>query len=189
MALLIVGLILFLGVHSFRMASPGTRDALIARWGEGPYKGLYSLVALVGFALIIWGFSRTMSAPEFLYFPAFNLRYLVAGMMLVALILAVASGTPGSYIARTVRNPLLIATILWAAAHLIVNGETATTVLFGAFLVWALADLIAQHWRPAAERPPADWRYDAVAVVAGVVLYVVLVVWAHQWLFGVGAMV
>jgi len=135
--LLIIGLVLFLGVHSFGMTAPTGREALIGRLGEGGYKGLYSVIALAGFVMIIWGFSRTASAPAFLYVPFYGLRHLTELLMLIALVLAVASCAPRGSIASAVRHPLLVATILWAIAHLIVNGEIGTTVLFGAFLVAA----------------------------------------------------
>lgn len=185
MAILIIGLILFLGAHSIRVVAPGGREAAIERLGEGPYKGLYSLVALIGFVLVVWGFGQAAADPAFLYAPPFWLRHVTELLMLVALVLAVASGLPPSHIGRAVRHPLLIATIIWAVAHLFVNGEIATTVLFGAFLVWAVVDLIAQRWRPAAAGRPPSWRFDAVAVVAGAVIYGLLVWRAHLWLFGV----
>ncbi|MCP4383812.1 MAG: NnrU family protein [Hyphomicrobiales bacterium] len=189
MGLLIVGLVLFLGAHSLRTFAPAGRDTLIARLGESGYKGLYSLVALIGFLLIVWGFSRTAGAPEFLYVPFPGLRHLTELLMLIALVLAIASGAPRGYIARTVRHPLLVATILWAIAHLIVNGDVGTTVLFGAFLVWASVDLFGQRWRAPVVFPAPSWRFDIVAVVVGLALYAGLVFWAHLQLFGANPMI
>jgi uncharacterized membrane protein len=183
--ILILGLILFLGIHSIRVVAPAGRDAMIGRMGEGPFKGLYSIVSLIGFVLIVWGFALTAGEPTFLYAPPFWLRHVTELVMLVALILAIASGMPASHIQQAVRNPLLIATILWAGAHLFVNGTVGTTVLFGAFLVWAVVVLVAQRSQPAAARPAASWRFDVIAVVVGAVLYGLLVWRAHLWLFGV----
>ena len=185
MPILIAGLILFLGAHSIRIVATGGRDAAIRRLGEGPYKGLYSLVALIGFVLIVWGFGQTAAEPAIIYAPPFWLRHVTELLMLVALILAVASGLPPGHISRSVRNPLLIATVIWAAAHLFVNGAVGTTVLFGAFLAWAVIDLVAQRWRPAVAKPPPSWRFDAIAVVVGALIYGLLVWRAHLWLFGV----
>jgi uncharacterized membrane protein len=183
--ILIAGLILFIGSHSIRMAAPGLRDAAIARMGEGGYKGLYSIVALIGFVLIVWGFGRTAAEPDFLYAPPFWLRHVTELLVLVALILAVASVLPPSHISTLAGQPLVIGTAIWAVAHLFVNGAVGTTVLFGVFLVWALIDWIAQRARPAVAKSPPSWRSDIIAVVAGVVIYGVLVWRAHLWLFGV----
>lgn len=185
MTILIAGLILFIGSHSMRIVAPGARDAAIARMGEGGYKGLYSVVALIGFVLIIWGFGRTASDPDFLYAPPFWLRHVTELLVLVALILAVASALPPSHISTLAGQPLVIGTAIWALAHLFVNGEIGTTVLFGVFLIWAVIDWIAQRARPKVARPAPSWRFDAIAVVAGVVVYGVLVWQAHLWLFGV----
>lgn len=185
MALLIVGLIVFLGTHSVRIVAPAWRDHALARLGEGPYKGLFSLVSIAGFALIIVGFGRAASDTGLLYLPPFGLRRLTEALMLPALILAVASLFPQGYIKHAVRNPLLIGTALWAFAHLIVNGETAAVVLFGAFLAWSIVDLATQRGRtaPAAAKPSAV--YDALAVVSGVALYGLLIWRLHAWAFGV----
>lgn len=189
MVTLIIGLILFIGAHSFRVLAPAARFALVQRLGKQAYKGVYSLVALAGLVLIAWGFSKTSSAPEFLYVPFFGLRHLNELLMLIALVLAVASGMPNSHIARGLRFPLALATILWAVGHLIVNGEVGTTVLFATFLVWAIADLISQSRRPRKLLRPPSWRFDAIAVVVGLALYAVLVLWAHVRLFGVSPIV
>ncbi len=185
MALLVLGLVIFLGVHLLRATAPGWRDAMIARLGEGPYKGLYSFVAVLGLALIVWGFPLAASDGRSLYFPAQGLRHVTEALMLPALVLAVASGLPPGHIRRFVRHPLLIATILWSVGHLLVNGELAAVVLFGSFLAWALIDLAAQRDRPAAPPVPPRLAYDGLAIVVGLVLYAALVWRLHLWAFGV----
>lgn len=185
MALLVLGLVVFLGVHLLRAVAPGWRDALIGRLGEGPYKGLYSLTAIVGFVLFIWGFSLAAGDGGSLYFPTAGLRHVTEALMLPALVLAVASMLPPGHIRRLVRHPLLIGTILWSFAHLLVNGEAAAVLLFGGFLAWAVIDLIAQRNRPAV--PPVRPRlaYDGLAIVVGIMLYAALVWRLHLWAFGV----
>lgn len=186
MAILIIGLIVFLGAHTFRTIAPAGREAAIARLGESGYKGLFTITSLIGFVLIVWGFARTAGAPEFLYAPPFWLRHVTELLVLVALILAVASSLPPSHISKIARHPLLVGTLLWALAHLFVNGEVGTTVLFGAFLIWAIVDLFGQRGRAAVDKPAApSWRNDILAVVVGAAVYGVLVWRAHQWLFGV----
>lgn len=189
MAVLIVGLVIFLGAHSFHALMPGNRKVAIGRLGEQGYKGVFSIVSLIGLALIIWGFGRAAANPVTLYAPPFWLRHLTEALMLLALVLAIASAVPAGYIARFFRHPLLIATILWATAHLIVNGEIATTLLFGAFLVWAIFDLVAQKGRLKMPRAAPSWRFDVVAVVVAAVVYGLLVWRVHLWLFGVSPIV
>ena len=189
MAILIVGLVIFLGVHSLRAIAPDWRDGAMRRMGEGPYKGIYTLTAIVGLALVVWGFSIASRQGDYLYLPPSGLRHATEGLMLPALVLAIASALPPGQIRRFVRHPLLVATILWSLAHLLVNGEVAAVVLFGAFLAWAVFDLLAQRRRPApvAARPAA--LYDGVALVAGLALYGALVWRLHLWAFGVSPLV
>lgn len=185
MIILVAGLILFLGVHSFRMVAPGSRDRLVARLGEGAFKGIYSGISLAGFALIIWGFARASAETGMVYAPPMELRHVNFALMLPALILAVASVLPPGHIRRFVRHPLLIGTALWAFAHLIVNGETAAVVLFGAFLAWAVVELAAQAWRGLGPIARPSAAYDLAAVLVGIVLYGALVWHLHEWAFGV----
>ena len=185
MVILIVGLVVFLGVHSLRMVAPGWRDGMVERLGEGAWKGVYSVVALAGFALIIWGFARAATETGMVYVPPLGLRHLTFALMLPALILAVASALPPGHIRRIARHPLLIGTALWAFAHLLVNGELAAVVLFGAFLAWAVIELAAQTGRPRAPIARPSATYDLAAVVAGLALYGALVWRLHEWAFGV----
>jgi uncharacterized membrane protein len=183
--ILIVGLVVFLGVHSLRMVAPGWRDGMVESLGEGAWKGVYSVIALAGFALIIWGFARAAPETGMVYVPPIGLRHLTFALMLPALILAVASALPPGHIRRIARHPLLIGTALWAFAHLLVNGELAAVVLFGAFLAWAVIELAAQTGRPRAPIVKPSATYDLAAVVAGLALYGALVWRLHEWAFGV----
>ncbi|MCB1500327.1 MAG: NnrU family protein [Bauldia sp.] len=186
MAVLVVGLIIFLGLHSLRIVLPSARERMIERLGEGPFKGVYSVISLIGFALIIWGFGLARAETGVVYETAGSgLRHATEALMLPALILAVASALPPGYIRRVARHPLLIGTILWASAHLLVNGETAAVVLFGAFLVWAVVDLAAQAGRSRQPGPKPSPAYDIAAVLVGAVLYAALVWRVHEWAFGV----
>lgn len=186
MAVLVVGLIIFLGLHSLRIVVPGARDRMIERLGEGPFKGVYSVASLIGFALIIWGFSLARADTGVVYDAGgAGLRHVTEGLMLPALILAVASALPPGYIRRLVRHPLLIGTVLWASAHLLVNGETAAVVLFGAFLAWAVVDLVAQAGRARQQAPKPSPASDVAAVLVGAALYAALVWRVHEWAFGV----
>jgi uncharacterized membrane protein len=181
MAVLILGLVLFLGPHSLKMAVPQGRRALIERRGAGAVKGIVALSSIVGLVLLVWGFAST--EPVILYAPPQWGRRLAAILVLPALILAVASVAPPGYIKRAVVNPLLLGTILWAVGHLLSIGDLAGVTLFGAFLVWSIVDWAMQPAVVPITAPAA--RSDAIAIVAGVVIYVLLVWRVHMWLFGV----
>ena len=186
MEVLIFGLIVVLGTHSLKVFAPAWRTALVARLGDGPYKGLYSLVSLAGVVLIVWGFGRAWQEPAFVYTPPAWGRHVAMALMLPALILVFSSVFPAGWIKRYVNHPLLTATMLWAVAHLFANGDLAGVVLFAAFLLWALIDRVVQ---PALSRPadiPASpGQGDYAAIAAGLALYAGLVAGLHFWLFGV----
>ncbi len=193
MTWLIIGLVLFLGVHSVSIVSPQGRDALAGRMGEGGYKGAYALVSFVGLALIVWGYGLARQAPVLLYAPPTGLRHLALLLMLPVFVLLFAAYLPGR-IQRAAKHPLLLAVKCWALAHLLANGTLADVLLFGGFLAWAVADRISVKRRAAAgllRSPPAlpgSTANDAIALVGGLVVYLLLVFWAHAWLFGVRPM-
>jgi uncharacterized membrane protein len=187
--LLVLGLVIFLGTHSFSMAR-GPRAALVARIGEGPYKGLYSLVSLIGIVLVAIGYGQYRADG---YIPVWEppvwTRHLALLLVLVAFICFVAAYLPGRIKAR-LKHPMLAGVKIWALAHLIANGDLGSILLFGSFLAWAVLarisakrrDVAAQHGGTAA---PAGWRNDILAVVIGVAVYLAFVFWLHPWLIGV----
>lgn len=185
MSLLIIGLVLFLGVHSVAIVAPNLRAGAVVRLGEGAWKGLYALVSLVGFILICYGFGLARQAPVLLYAPPAWLRHLALILMLPVFPLILAAYLPGR-IKTAAKHPMLAAVKLWAFAHLLANGTLADVLLFGGFLIWAVADRISLKRRPQAVRtaPPGPWN-DAIAVVLGLAIYAVLLGWGHVRLFGV----
>ncbi|QHE85018.1 NnrU family protein [Hydrogenophaga sp. BPS33] len=193
MAWLIVGLLLFLGVHSVSIVSPQGRSALARRMGEGGFKGVYTLISFAGLALIVWGYGLARHAPVLLYTPPPALRHLALLLMLPVFVLLIAAYLPGR-IQRAARHPMLLAVKCWALAHLLANGTAADVLLFGGFLLWAVADRISMKRRAAAgllRTPPAlpgGGANDAIALLGGLVVYGVFVLWAHAWLFGVNPM-
>ena len=132
----ILGLVIFLGTHSIRMVAPGFRDAMIARMGEGPWKGLYSLLSLVGFVLLVWGYSV---APTVILYrpPVFWLVHVTIALMALALISLAISVLPPGRLKRRLKHPMLLAVKIWAVAHLLVNNDLASVLLFAAFLIWS----------------------------------------------------
>ena len=187
MAVLIIGLALFLGVHSIALAAPDFRSRAIARMGEGPWKGLYAAVSAVGFVLILYGFHLAGQSPVVLYTPPGWMRHVTALLMLPVFPLLIAAYLPGR-IKRLSRNPMLLAVILWAVSHLLANGTLNDLLLFGGFLVWAVADLISvsrrAHVRPV-PGAPASAMNDVIVIVAGLGLYVFVLLWAHARVVGV----
>lgn len=187
MSLLIVGLVLFLGVHSVAILAPAFRTRAIQRLGEGTWKGLYALLSLIGFVLICYGFGMARQAPVILYSPPTWLRHVALLLMLPVFPLIVAAYLPGR-IKAAAKHPMLAAVKLWAFAHLLANGMLADVLLFGGFLAWAVVDRISMKRRavPQALRtaPPGPWN-DAIAVVLGLAIYVLLIEWGHVRLFGV----
>ena len=186
MTLLILGLIVFLGVHSVSIAALGWRDAMHARLGEGPWKGLYSLASLAGFALIIVGYGAARQNPVVLYLPPTWLRHVALLLMLPVFPLLLAAYLPGR-IKSAAKHPMLLAVKLWATAHLLANGSAADVLLFGGFLVWAVADRISmkQRVQRPLPGPKAGPLNDTIAVAAGLAIYAAFVFGGHAWLIGV----
>ena len=189
MIVLLLGLIVFLGVHSVSIAAPGWRQAQIARIGAMPWKGLYSVAAGIGLALIVVGYGMARREPIVLYSPPAPLRHLALVVMLPVFPLFLAAYLPGR-LSRLAKHPMLLSTKLWASAHLLANGTLADVLLFGGFLAWAVADRISVKRRKPDEAhavpgaPPRPMN-DAIAVVAGLAVYALFVFWLHRVAFGV----
>ncbi|MEN8176948.1 MAG: NnrU family protein [Pseudomonadota bacterium] len=186
MVILVAGLVIFLGVHSISIVNQPWRDRMVEKIGEPAWQGLYSLLAIAGLALVIWGYGLARQEPVLLYTPPEWLRHLAMLLMVFAFPLFLAAYLPGR-IQSTTRHPMLAATKLWAFAHLLVNGTLADVLLFGAFLAWAVADRISvkrREPRPVPGAPPSKLN-DAIAVVAGLAIYAAFVLGLHGWLFGV----
>ena len=186
MTLLVLGLVLFLGIHSVSIFANGWRDTQIAQRGEKAWKGLYSIASLVGFVLIVYGYGQARHAPVVLYNPPAALRHVALLLMLPVFPLLAASSLPGR-IKTAAKHPMLLATKLWATAHLLANGNLADVLLFGAFLAWAVADRVSLKRRPLRAVPTAPARpvNDLIALVAGLAIYALFLLWAHAWLIGV----
>ena len=189
MLVLVVGLVIFLGVHSVSIVAPALRTAAVARLGELPWKGLYSLASAVGLALIVVGYGMARRDPVVLYTPPAALRHLALVVMLPVFPLLFAAYLPGR-IRAAAKHPFLLAVKLWALAHLLANGMLADALLFGAFLAWAVVDRISVKRRPAAQThevpaAPPGAANDAIALIGGLVVYAVFIFWAHRWIIGV----
>lgn len=186
MSLLLAGITIFCGVHLFKAAAPATRDSLVEKLGENPYKGIFSLLIIGGLVLIVFGWKATV--PRAMYMPPLAPGLIPAALMLVALILFLASQMNG-HLKRTLRHPQMLGTLVWAVTHLLVNGDSRSVILFGTLAAWALLEIVLCNRRdgPRTERPPASARFDAIAIVIGVVAFG-LIGHFHLALFGVAAL-
>ena len=191
MGVLILGLVIFLGVHSTRIFAEGWRTQMVGKLGEKPFKGFYSLASLAGFVLVVWGFGLARQQPVFLWQPPVAMRHLAALLTLVAFILLAASGKGANGIKAKVHHPMVLGVKVWALAHLLANGNLAHVVLFGSFLVWAVLSFKAARGRDRAAGtvyPPGTAKSTAIVVVSGVVVWAVFAFWAHGYLIGVRPM-
>jgi len=189
MTTLVIGLVMFLGVHSVAIVAPQGRDALAAKLGERAWKALYSVLSIVGFVLLVWGYGQARQNPVIVYTPPVELRWVTAILMLPVFPLLLAPYFPGR-IRDALKHPMLVAVKLWAFAHLLSNGMLADLLLFGGFLAWAVADRISFKRR--VQRPlktlPASKRNDAIAIVLGLVLYFAFMHYLHLKWIGVSPM-
>lgn len=188
MLYLIVGLVLFLGTHSLRIVAEDWRTSTVARLGENTFKGVYSLVSIAGFALIVWGFSVARETPVMLWVPPVGMRHAASLLTLLAFVLLAAAYVPANAIKARFHHPMVLAVKTWALAHLLANGNVAHMVLFGSFLVWGVACFIAARRRDRVQ----NIRYAAgtakgtvTTVVVGVAAWAVFALWLHGLLIGI----
>ncbi|NQE63713.1 NnrU family protein [Caulobacter sp. RHG1] len=184
MTILILGLVVFLGVHSVRILAAPFRDAQVAA-NSNRWKGLYSVAAAVGLGLVIWGWILAWPTAPQLYDPPAWGRHATLLLVWLAFILLPTANAPAGHIKATVRHPMLLGVIFWSSGHLLGNGDQASAALFGSFLVWAILDLISALGRREPAPVVVKPRADVIAVFAGTALWAVFVMGLHRVLFGV----
>lgn len=188
MTLLVLGLLIFLGVHSVRMVADGWRSAQIARFGEAAWKGAYSLLSLAGFGLVVWGFALARQQPHYLWSAPPGLRHAGAALTLAAFILIAATYVPRNAIKAWVHHPMLLGVQLWALAHLLAGGNAQRITLFAAFLAWSVLCLLAARKRDRDARTVyrAGTAGATMATLAiGGAAWALFAFWLHGWLIGV----
>ncbi len=188
MAMLILGLLVFLGVHSVRIVADDWRTATRARIGEMPWKAAYSLLSLLGFVLICYGYGAARQEAVLLWVAPVWTRHLAALLTLFAFVLLAASHVPGNAIKARLHHPMVLGVKVWALSHLLANGMLADVLLFGSFLVWAVLDFRSSRQRDRAAQTvyaPGRAGPTVIAVVAGVLAWAVFAMWAHRVLIGV----
>ncbi len=188
MTYLVLGLVIFLGAHSVRIVADGWRTHMLQRLGEGGWKGLYTAVSLVGFALIIWGFGQARQQPVQLWSPPLAMRHLASLLTLLSFILVTAAYVPRNGIKARLHHPMVLGVKSWALAHLMANGNLAHVVLFGSFLIWAALSFSAARRRDRAagtQYPPGSLSATLLTLALGTGLWVVFALWLHGLLIGV----
>jgi len=188
MLVMILGLVIFLGVHSVRIVGEEWRQAQIAKLGELPWKGLYSLASIAGLAIAIWGYGLMRLDPVWVWQPPVALRHLVALLMLPAFILLVAAYVPGNAIKAKLGHPMILAVKVWAFAHLLANGRLGDIVFFGAFLLWAVFGFRAARRRARPALPAPRMAASIATLVIGVIAYYLFAFHLHVWITGVPVM-
>lgn len=188
MTYLILGLIIFLGVHSVRIVADDWRTQTRSRLGELPWKGWYSVASLIGFGLLVWGFGLARQQPVQLWSPPPALRHLASLLTLVSFVLLAAAYVPGNSIKARLHHPMVLAAKVWALAHLLANGNLAHMLLFGSFLVWAVFNFTAARRRDRAagtQYPAGNAGATTITVLVGLVAWLAFAMWLHGLLIGV----
>ncbi|MCV9961377.1 NnrU family protein [Pararhizobium sp. BT-229] len=193
MTLLILGIVIFLGMHLVRVVAPSLRASVIERQGKNAWMGLYTLVSLVGLGLVIYGFGEARAVTGMLYNPPVFLKHLSLLLMLIAFICLAAGFLPAGRIAVAVKHPQILSIKIWALAHLLANGETSSVLLFGSFLAWAVILRISLKRRERAGETVLpvfkSASNDILAVVIGLAAFGLFVWKLHEWLIGVAPIV
>ena len=188
MTVLILGLVLFLGAHSVRIFADGWRSRTLAGLGDKGWKAAYSVVSLVGFGLIIWGYGLARQQPVVVWSPPVMMKHLNSLFTLVAFIFLAAAYVPRNQIKARLHHPMVLGVKLWAFGHLLATGKLADIVLFGAFLLWAVLDFRAARQRDRAlgtVYAPGTMTGTLIAVVVGAVAWAVFAFWLHAAWIGV----
>ncbi|MEM0928937.1 MAG: NnrU family protein [Pseudomonadota bacterium] len=181
--LLTTGLVIFIATHLFTAYARGPRAALVARLGDGPYKGLYSLVSLAGFVLLVMGWKRTV--PEAVYTPPDWGVQLAYPLMVVTFILFTAAYLPAGRIKSLAGHPMSVGTILGSLAHLLVNGDSRSVTVFGSFFLWGVADRFSYRLRGDSGASGRSMVGDLGAIVGGLISSSIVVHYLHRHLSGV----
>src|SRR5260370_3107077 len=188
MTVLILGLLIFLGVHSVRIVAEDWRGAQIARIGEKRWKGIFAVLSVVGLVLIIWGYGLARAYPVLVWTPPTWGPHVAIPLVAIAFILVPAAHVPNNHFKTLLGHPMVLGVLLWAFAHLLANGTLTAIGLFVAFLLWAIVDFVAAR-RPdiltKPTYPPATEARDGVVVVSGLVAWALFAFVLHGWLFGV----
>ena len=188
MTCLIIGLVLFLGAHSIRIVADAWRTQAIASWGEKPFKGVYTLIALVGFYAMVTGYAEARLQTVALWTPPIATRHISVLLMLLASVLMAAAYVPRNHLKLRMGHPMVLSVKVWALAHLLANGNLADVVLFGSFLLWSVFNFKAARARDRAAAPVqtnAKTSATLLTLLIGVAMWALFAFYLHAQLVGV----
>ena len=188
MTWLILGLILFLGAHSVRMVADAWRTQAIASWGEKPFKGVYTLISLLGFYAMVTGYAEARLQTVALWTPPIATRHISVLLMLLASVLMAAAYVPRNHLKLRMGHPMVLSVKVWALAHLLANGNLADVVLFGSFLLWSVFNFKAARARDRAAAPVqtnAKTSATLLTLLIGVAMWALFAFYLHAQLVGV----
>ena len=198
MTQLILGLILFLGAHSVRILADGWRDQTIAAYGEKAFKGVYTLVAILGFYLLVVGYGEARLQPLVLWNPPIFTKHISMLLMLLSSILLIAAYIPRNHFKMRLKHPMVLSVKVWALSHLLANGNLADLVLFGSFLIWAVLNFRSARARDRVQVQNSDANEEAalkpnllatlIALFGGMGLWAVITFVLHAKVVGVAPM-
>lgn len=202
MVLLILGLLIFLGTHSLRIFAEAKRTQYIERLGEKKFKGLYALVSLLGFLILVAGFKQARLTPETVWIAPAMAKHIMFLLMWVAFVLWTSAYTSANIIKDRVGHPMILGVKVWALAHLLVNGQVHHVLLFGAFLIWAVLSFRAAKRRdrlallafeeqglPPPPKAPVSKAANGLVLTLGTLLWMLFMGWGHQFFIGVSPFV
>ena len=187
MALFLIGLIIFLGSHSCRIFAESWRNQMIDRIGEVKWKGLYTIISLIGFVIMVIGYGQARQSTVVLWQPNSFLIYIALALNLIAFIFLAGSSPSNNAIRLKLKHPMILGVKVWALAHLISNGTLVDLILFGAFLIWSVLDFRSARKRPIhiAEQAQVSTKATVITIAIGVILWVAFIFGLHQYLIGV----
>jgi len=187
MALFLIGLIIFLASHSCRIFAESWRNQMIDRIGEVKWKGLYTIISLIGFIVMVIGYGQARQNTIVLWQPNAFLIYIALALNLIAFIFLAGSSPSNNAIRLKLKHPMILGVKVWALAHLISNGTLVNLILFGAFLLWAVLDFRSARKRPVhiPEQAQVSTKATVITIASGVILWVVFIFGLHQYLIGV----
>jgi uncharacterized membrane protein len=187
MIIFIIGIIIFLGSHSVRVFADPWRARMIHQLGEKKWKGLYTLFSLLGFILLIIGYSQARQNTIIIWQPPFFMTHLAVLLNLFTFILLASSAPNNNAIRLKLKHPMILGVKVWAFAHLLANGSLIDLILFGSFLIWAILDFRSARNRPSAlkETPVISLKATLITIFVGVAVWLAFIFGLHQWLIGV----
>ncbi|WP_233885213.1 NnrU family protein [Paraburkholderia flagellata] len=188
MAILVLGLVIFIGVHSIRILAAPWRAAQIERFGPRAWRGAFAMLSILGFVLIVYGYGLSRRYPVPIWLPPFWMAHVTALLTAIAFIMIVAAYVPGNHFKRALGQPFVSGVALWAFAHLLANGTLNDIILFAVFLVWALFELRGENRRDreaGVVYPAGQASRDVIVIVIGLVVWAVFAFWLHGVLIGV----